>query len=158
MTDDIAVRLAKAAAAGSPDPDAPPLLVLGEGDDKVPEVFGTVVGRGTIPTAYGDKPTLILRDVQAPLGTPREGEYALAMWSAVLADRLDDADTGWRIYAKAGDLKPSKGDPSRKWRDYFVSVEPPATDTLGQLVEQAPERNPGAAGYGNEPPFAASVV
>ena len=45
MTDDIAVRLAKAAAAGGPDPDAPPLLVLGEGDDKVPEVFGTVVGR-----------------------------------------------------------------------------------------------------------------
>ena len=51
MTDDIAVRLAKAAAAGGPDPDAPPLLVLGEGDDKVPEVFGTVVGRGTGPCA-----------------------------------------------------------------------------------------------------------
>ena len=153
MADDIAVRLAKAAAAGGPDADAPPLLVLGEGDDKVSDVFGTVVGRGTIPTAYGEKPTLILRVVQAPLGTPRAGEHALAMWSAVQADRLDDADTGWRIYAKVGELKASKGDPARKWRDYLVSVEPPATDTLGQLVEQAPERSPEAPGYGAEPPF-----
>ena len=154
-SDDIAVRMAKAAKAGGGD--GPPLIVLGDGEGKVPDVFGTVVGRGSIPTQYGDKPTLILKDVQAPLGTAREGEHALAMWSAILEDRLADAREGAKVYAKAGGLVPTKGDPSRKYRDYLTTIENPATDSLGQLVEQPePQRGPEAAGYGNEPPFAPS--
>ena len=154
--DNIAVQRARALAekASSGKGDGPPLIVLGSKDDQVPDVFGVVVGRGSITTQYGDKPTLILRDVQAPLGTALEGERALAMWSAILEDRLADAREGATIYAKAGDLVPSKADPSRKYRDYLVTVENPRVDSLGQLVDPGPEqRSPDAPGVGNEPPF-----
>ena len=151
--DRIAVAKAMAEKASSGKSDGPPLIVLGPKDDQVPDVFGIVVGRSTITTQYGDKPTLLLRDVQAPLGTALEGERALAMWSAILEDRLADATEGASIYAMAGEMVPSKADPSRRYRDYLVTVEPPKVDGLGQLVEPAPERSPDAPGVGNEPPF-----
>ena len=161
MSDD-AARMAKAATAGTPG-DQPPLVVLGEGDGKTKEVFGVVTGTGTIKTKFGESTTILLERVESPVGTPLEGERALACWATVLADRIQTAaGGGWpvkgsKLYAAAGDMKPSKQDASRTWRDYLVTVEPPAADTLGQLVEDpGPQRGPEAAGYGNEPPFAPS--
>ena len=154
-----AARLAKAAAAGTHG-DQPPLIVLGDGEDKAKEVFGVVTGTGTIKTKFGESTTILLANVESPVGTPLDGERALACWATVLADRIQTAaGGGWpakgsKLYAAAGEMKPSKADPSRTWRDYLVTVEPPATDSLGQLVENPePTRSPDAPGVGNEPPF-----